>query len=795
MKICESWLREWVDYSICLNALSQKLTLAGLEVDGCYPVAGAFEGVVVGHVLQTKKHPQADKLTLCQVDAGHSEPLQIVCGASNVRPGLKVALATVGARLPQGLQIKACKLRGEASHGMLCSTVELGIDEQSDGILELPMDAPVGTDLRDYLVLNDNVLDIELTPNRADCFSVLGVAREVSALTGGQYKNIPNTVITSTITDKLEVSILKTDACSNYAGRVIRRIRTDVETPIWMKERLRRSGLRSVHPVVDILNYVMLEVGQPMHAFDLECIEGGVCVRESLANESLTLLDGQTIELPPGILMIADHKKPLAIAGVMGGEQSAVKLETVDIFIESAFFSPIALAGTARYFGLNTDASQRFERGVDPAIQCQALEYATALIQQIVGGEAGPVQLQTYTEHLPINPSILFRPSRVARLTGVLIDDRVMIDIFEKLGMTVFQEENQWLVTSPTYRFDIQNETDLVEEALRVYGYDQISAQPITTEMRAGKMSPLEDISQSIAGFLANRGYRETISYSFVDPALQSLLYPNHTAEILLNPISSDLSQMRTGLWSGLIAAMIHNLHRQQTALKIFETGTVFHRIDDVRHEEPCAAGLLTGHYGQLNWREQKGVYDFFDLKGDVEALLSHLGQCDIMFKRPLSPHAALHPGKSAEIWCNNAHIGWIGALHPALMDALDISMEVLMFEVSLKTLCKPERKIYQTISRYPQTRRDLSLLIDDAVTSAEIEAAVREVVDSSCLKSFDVFDVYYGDSIPKGKKSLAIALTLQNDSRTLVDAEIQSMIESILQKLEGSFSAVLRAE
>lgn len=792
MKICESWLRDWVKYTLSLDELNHQLTLAGLEFEGCYPVAGEFEKVVVAHVLETKRHPQADKLSVCVVDAGLEAPLQIVCGASNVRPGLKVALAMIGARLPQDLQIKACKLRGEASQGMLCSTVELGLEDKSDGILELPHDAPIGKDLREYLVLNDAILEIDLTPNRADCFSVLGVAREVAALNSVVCQSIPDVMIAPRIADKLEVILDKPAACPHYAGRVIRGIQAHAETPIWLQERLRRSGLRSVHPVVDVLNYVMLEIGQPMHAFDLQSISGGIVVRESRQQESLTLLDGQTVTLDAGTLVIADAEKPLAIAGIMGGAHSAVHVNTVDIFLESAFFAPQNMAGVARRFGLATDASQRFERGVDPSIQCKALEYATALIQQIVGGDAGPIQVKIYTEHLPVNPAILFRPARVERLTGVTIGPQEMFGILERLGMSVTQEEKHWTVIAPTYRFDIQNEADIVEEILRIYGYDKITAQPVLTEMQAGTINQLDQLTHVISSFLVNRGYREAINYSFVDPEIQKALYPQHSAHTLLNPISSDLSQMRTGLWSGLIAAMMHNLHRQQTALKLFEAGIVFQRLDNELQEIPCIAALIAGDHGQMSWNEQSRAYDFYDLKGDLQALLLQLGQESIVFKK--ATHPALHPGKSAEIMYDERSIGWIGALHPGLMDALDITTDVFLFELSLSPLLNASQKTYKPISRYPQTRRDLSLIIDESVTVGQIEALVRDVVDTGCLKAFDIFDVYYGEAIPKGKKSLAIALTLQSDNRTLVDAEIQSMVNDILQKLEGTFSAVLRA-
>lgn len=792
MKICESWLREWVNPSITTQTLIHQLTMAGLEVDACSPVAGQFNGVVVAHVRQTKPHPQADKLTLCEVDLGADEPIQVVCGARNVRPGLKVALATVGAHLPHDIHIKSCKLRGELSQGMLCSTVELGMEVHSEGIFELPHDAPVGMDLREYLILDDNLLDLNLTPNRADCFSVLGVAREVAALNTQPCKSNPLIVVEPTITDEQDIILHDKVACPNYLGRVIRGIRSEIETPIWIQERLRRCGLRALHPVVDILNYVMLELGQPMHAYDLHALKGCVHVRVAEQDESLTLLDGQIARLGQPVLIIADDEKPLAIAGIMGGEQSSVKSNTVDVFLESAFFNPRMIAGVARKFGLNTDASQRFERGVDPTLQRIALERATSLIQEIVGGDAGPITSKTHDKGLPMNPVICFRPKQVARLAGLQVSEDIMSSLLMHLGMQVKKQHEHWDVTAPPYRFDVHNEADVVEEIIRLYGYEKIEAQPVQAEMRAGEVNQIHQLNTEIGLFFFNRGYQETISYSFVDPEIQAALYPKKPSINLLNPISSDLSQMRTGLWSGLIAAMIYNLHRQQSALRLFESGIIFQQIDGKVSEIPCIAGLVTGNFGQLNWAEHKGTYDFYDLKGDLQALFSKLKQRTIDFVPTV--HPALHPGQSAQIMHAGQELGLIGSLHPALMDALDITEEVFLFELSLLPLLQTSKPSYKPISRYPQTRRDLSLIVDESVLATQIESAIREVVDSSCLKSFDIFDVYYGESIPEGKKSLAIALTLQSDNRTLVEAEIQSMIAIILQKLENTFSAVLRA-
>jgi phenylalanyl-tRNA synthetase beta chain len=795
MKVSELWLREWVNPKLTASELAAQLTMAGLEVDALNPVAGQFNNVVVAKVLKTAPHPQADRLTLCEVDAGKGTPLKIVCGASNVRPDLNVALALPGAHLPGDIHIKESTLRGELSQGMLCSVVELGLEESSDGIMELADDAPVGNDLRDYLQLNDYILDIDLTPNRADCFSILGVAREVAALNKLATPSTPSTVNPPVIDEVLPITLNAAQACPKYCGRVIREINPDATTPLWMKERLRRSGIRSLHPVVDVTNYVMLELGQPMHAFDLQRIEGSIDVRYGQNDETLILLDGQEITLSPDVLVIADQKQPLAIAGVMGGEESSVQATTTAIFLESAFFNPIVVAGVARRYGLFSDSSQRFERGVDPNLQTIALERATELLQEIVGGKAGPVIVVSKEEHLPTKATINFNPAKVKQLTGIDISDNDMLTILRDLGMSVEQQKNQWAVDVPSHRFDLALDVDLVEEIVRLHGYDNIESQPSLTSMQAGTTNSFEQLANKAAHFFSHQGYAETINYSFVDPELQDVLYPDAKTMQLLNPISSELSQMRVGLWPGLLAAMVYNAHRQQTAIKFFENGVVFDVNDESLLERHCIAGLLSGTQGDLNWSETTRPFDFYDLKGDLEALFTvlHLPKASVNFVA--AEHSALHPGQSAKILINDVAAGWIGVLHPRLADALDLSTEVVLFELSLEPLLNPNVPRYKQISKYPQIRRDLSLIADIKVTAAQIEGAVREVVDAKLLKRVDIFDVYTGETIPAGKKSLAIALTLQDDRRTLVDNEINTLISAIMKKLDDAFAIILRAE
>jgi len=791
MKVSEIWLREWVNPAWDAKQLAERLTMAGLEVDSVSPVAGAFEGVVVAKVISTSPHPQADKLSLCEVTTGSGSNLKIVCGASNVRGGLMVALAQIGAKLPGGLVIKEAKLRGELSQGMLCSASELGLSDSSEGILELDEDAPPGLSFREYMQLDDLVFDIELTPNRADCLSIRGVAREVAALTQSPLKPLPEVQVAPAIDEQKSIHLQSGEACPFYSGRVIRGLNSQAVSPLWLRERLRRSGVRVIHPVVDVTNYVMLELGLPMHAFDLSCVQGDIFVRQSQNNESLDLLDGQTINLQGSELVIADSKQALALAGVMGGDFSAVNENTCDVFLESAYFNPISIAGVARRYGLSTDSSQRYERGVDPALPLLALERATALLLEIAGGKAGPVSVAKSADHQPVSRSVSFNPEKVKQLTGIEIAENDMLSMLQGLGMTIKQNAPLWTVHVPSHRVDIQLDVDLVEEVIRLHGYDNIKGDTMIAAVRAGIINPIETLLMTTLDFFTARAYHETISYSFVDPELQSVLYPDANAISLLNPISSELAQMRTGMWPGLIASMIYNTHRQQTAIKFIEHGVVFESKQGKVEETPCIGGLLTGECGAMSWNEPARKYDFFDMKGDLEALFASLNVHHVQFEA--GEHQALHPGKSAQIILDGKTIGWCGVLHPRIADALDLQDEVMLFEMSLPGLSVSIAPKYQSISRFPQIRRDLSLLVDERIAMSQIESLVRETVQNDWLKSFDVFDVYTGESIPEGKKSVAVALTLQDKTRTLVDLEINQIISAIITKLEERFAITLR--
>lgn len=791
MKVSKLWLREWVNGSLAAETLGAMLTMAGLETDGIDPVAGEFHGVIVAQVMKTRPHPQADKLTLCDVDAGSGTHLQVVCGARNVRAGLKVALARIGAHLPGPLIIKEAKLRGELSQGMLCSLSELGLADASEGIMELESNAPLGMDFREYFALNDQVLTVELTPNRADCMSILGIAREISVLTSEPLKRVNIPENKPLIDECYPINVVATEACPRYCVRVIRGINPEAITPMWLSERLRRVGIRAIHPVVDVTNYVMMELGQPLHAFDADTLQAPIEVRFSKEAETLTLLDGQTVTLQKNTLLIADGQKALAMAGIMGGQDSAVQSATTNLLLESAYFAPIHLAGVARRHGLTTEASQRFERGVDPGLQRLALERATQLLLEIVGGQAGPLSECIYTETMPRQEVISFDPACVKKLTGLDIDSSRMLAHLRGLGMLVDTTQPVWQVTAPTHRFDMHHSVDLVEEILRLQGYDTIPSVPMQAQLIPGKTALLDDLTTRMLQFLSTRGYHETISYAFVDPALQETLDPLASPMALVNPLSPELSVMRTGLWSGLIASMVHNLHRQAASVRLMENAVTFHMKDGVLHEEPCFAGLLTGETGADNWIDPQVPLDFYAMKGDLQALFGALSLHTVEWLP--DQHPALHPGKSARLRLNAEDIGWCGVLHPRIADALDISADVLLFELRPLRCLNAGRVQYQQVSRYPQIRRDLSLLVDKNVSFALIEQCVRQVPSHGWLKALTVFDVYVDATLSDAKKSLAVSLIFQDKAKTLIEPEINAVIDAIIEKLNQDLDITLR--
>jgi phenylalanyl-tRNA synthetase beta chain len=836
MKVPYSWLADWVDIPWDAAELGSRLTLAGFELEALEPAAPPFSGVVVAEIVSAERHPQADKLQVCRVSAGSGEPIQIVCGAANARAGLKSALAVVGAKLPGGLDIKAARLRGVESQGMLASAKELGLAETSAGILELPDDAPVGTPLREYLGLDDFVLDLAVSPNRGDAMSVLGVAREVAALTGRGLKGshaapplsvsvkAPATVgVTAELTfeftgehevietwlspqdaalsppqnaqDSVAVHLDAPAACPTFVGCVIRGVNNQSVTPVWLRERLRRAGVRSISPVVDVTNYVMLEFGQPMHAYDLRKLRGEIRVRTARAGEPITLLDGRTIEAAPDVLLITDDEGPVGLAGIMGGQRTSVSAETTDVFFEVAFFSPQAIAGRSRRWGLVTDASQRYERGVDPTLQQRAMDKALMLLRSFAGGTASPVSVTQSAEHQPTRRPVQLRRARLERLLGVgFPDDRVAATL-SALQMKVVANADGWVITPPAHRFDITIEPDLIEEVARIIGYQAIPESDAIGPQRF-RPSPEEKPSEHvILEALAMRGYYEAITFAFVDPALQKRLFPDTDGLPLANPIASDLSVMRVSLWPGLLRAALENQRRQQDRIRLFEHGAKFATVDGATREIDTLAGVAMGSRLPEQWGippEARVPVDFYDVKADVQALFAATGNSgSFVFEAPAAPLACLHPGRAARILRQGREIGWLGELHPSLVKELDFTYTPVLFELEVDAL-GVEKPLYHEISRFPQVRRDLAVVVDETVALSALAERVV-LVASSLLCDLRIFDVYRGHGVEAGRKSVALGLIFQDISRTLTDEDVEQLMASLIADLRVSLNARIR--
>lgn len=796
MKFSEKWLREWVNPALDSASLEEQLSLAGLEVDGREPAAGVFSGVVIGEILTAEPHPNADKLQVCQVSDG-SETHQVVCGAPNARAGLKTAFARIGAVLPGDFKIKKAKLRQVESCGMLSSEQELGLSDSHDGIMELPADAPVGSDLRDYLQLDDFLFDVDLTPNRSDCLSIAGLAREVGVLNRVPVNQPVLNKIAPQIDDQPRITLEAPVACPRYLGRIIRDVNIKAITPLWMQEKLRRSGIRSIDPVVDITNFVMLELGQPMHAFDLAEIAGGICVRMAKPEEKLTLLDGSELTLKPETLVIADDNKALALAGIMGGEHSGCTENTRDVLLEVAYFDPLSLAGKAREYGLHTDASHRFERGVDFKLQQRAMERATELLLQITGGRPGPVTEAVSEQHLPVRQPVTLRKNRLEKLLAIRLPDTEVADILTRLGLEVTDTGDAWVTQIPSYRFDISIEEDLIEEVARVYGYDNLPVKAPSASLLIQSRPEGEINLRQIRSLLTARGYQEAITYSFIDPRWSQAFDPENQPIALANPISADLAVMRTSLLPGLAKALSHNQKRQQPRVRLFESGLRFIKQGENTLQEPMLAGLISGNRQLEAWTNKAEAVDFYDIKGDFEALIALGRKPDQWQFRPAS-HPALHPGQSAEILHQSADgswqsAGWIGALHPQLMKALDIRGHALVFEVTLSSVMDGKVQRFGSLSRFPEMRRDLALLVDESVA---VGALLQEAQNQGgeWLQKVTLFDVYQGQGIPEGKKSLALGLTWQHPSRTLTDEEINTQVNQVVTAFSQGFAAELRS-
>lgn len=793
MIFSEQWIREWVNPSLSTQELVDQLTMAGLEVDAITPVASEFSGVIVAEVLRVEAHPDADKLRVCAVHDGKAV-LQVVCGAPNVRVGQRVPYAQVGAQLTgadqKPFQIKQAKLRGVESNGMLCSAQELGIAESADGLLELPADAPVGSDIREFLKLDDRSIELDLTPNRGDCLGIIGVSREIGVLNGIASMAPEILPVSPTIADVFPVVISAPEQCPRYLGRVVKGVNAAAKTPLWMTERLRRSGLRSIDAIVDVTNYVLLELGQPMHAFDLACLHEQIEVRLASQDEKLTLLDGKEINLTPDVLLIGDKHAPLAMAGVMGGASSGVSSSTQDVFLECAFFAPLAVAGRARRYGLHTDASHRYERGVDFTIQALAMERATALLLEIAGGNAGPVMETLGT--LPACPQITLSFAKLARFLGLEIPAAEVIDILGRLGTRlVAQDAKAITIQAPSFRFDLALDVDLIEEIARVYGYNRLPKTRALNRSGLGLRTETKAELPKLKERLIALGYQEAITYSFVEPGLQELLNPGVEATPLQNPISAEMSVMRTSLWPGLIAALRYNANRQQDRVRLFETGQIFLRREGKLLQPSYLGGVVYGNLSPELWNNVKRVVDFFDVKGDIEAILDVTRNAS-RFSFAQAEHPALHSGQSAALLLDGRKIGLLGALNPVLQRKLDISNRVYLFEIDLDSLLEANIPKIRELSKFPEVSRDLAIVIDETVSSTQILDCVRANA-GEYLVHLRIFDVYQGDAIEKSKKSIALGLTLQHPSRTLGDDDINAIIDNCVKELQKQFNAKLR--
>lgn len=794
MKASYNWLKTWVDVDLDAPALADALTMAGLEVDSVEPAGPTLKDIVVGEVLETVPHPDADRLSICTVNYGGEDTLNIVCGAPNARAGLKAPLAVIGAALPNGLKIKKAKLRGVPSEGMLCSSIELGLGEEADGLMELPADAPVGKPLAEYLDLDDWIIDIDLTPNRGDCLSVRGLARDIAAITGG--KITPPTIepVAAVTEHEFPVELHAPADCARYAGRVIEDVDTNAATPRWMAERLRRGGIRPLGPVVDVTNYVLLELGQPMHAFDLAKLSGGIRVRRGREGDRLTLLDGREIAPDDSQLLITDHTAPVALAGVMGGLDSAVGEGTRNIFLESAWFNPAVIVGKARALGMATESAHRFERGVDPGLQVLAIERATALIIEIAGGRPGPVVDICDAAHLPAPVAIDLRLDRVNELLGSELDADTVRNTLELLGMAVDSPAGDssgtmYSVTAPSARSDIELEVDLIEEIARVYGYNNLPEAPpggrLDARMPGERCLP----EAMLRDHLVARGFYQAITWSFVSEALLQTFDMAEGMQPLANPLSRDMGVLRTSLVPGLVRTAANNLRRQHARVRLFETGHCFINAEH-GFEEPQRLGLLmVGTADPEHWSDGKRAVDFFDLKGCVESLLSLSGG-ETRFSAV--SHPWLHPGQAAEVAVDGAAAGWLGQLHPALASAMDVDDEVFVAELDLKQLLERPIPEYRSTPRFPAVRRDLSLLIPEDTPCGEIVTLARETAGER-LREVVVFDQYQGKGVENSYKSVAIGLIFQDLSRTLKDQEIEDLVARLTRVLETRINAKLR--
>ena len=796
MKFSENWLREWTNPQWDTNTLSESLSLAGLEVDGAEAVAGQFTNVVVGHVISVEKHPDADKLNVTQVDVGEAEPVQIVCGAKNVVVGMKACCAMVGAVLPGDFKIKKAKLRGVPSNGMLCGATEIGLpDDGVDGLFVLDQDAPIGQDIREYLDLNDMSIEVDLTPNRADCFSVQGIARDVRAISGVtltqpfEIKDMSGSRACPQV-----VNVSESQACPKYLGCVVTDFNTQAKTPRWMVQKLERSGLRPLSLVVDITNYVLMELGQPMHAFDLAKVQGTIEVRLAKADENLTTLDDKKLILKEDTLVIADDSGAIALAGIMGGLSTSVTDETDAIFFECAHFSRLAITGKARKYGLHTDSSMRFERGVDSMLPEKALNRALQLFTEIAGGTVSSFNCTISEADLPKPIAIELRRATIGSRLGVEIEDNKIVEIFELLGFGIEVTDAGWIMTAPSYRFDMAIEMDLIEEVGRIFGYNNLPETPVLAPMTLNELPEDVQSLMSLKIALVQRGFNEVVTYSFVEEAKQKLLEPDLPYVLLQNPISDDMKAMRTSLFPGLLQTVAYNQNRQQPRVRIFETGLVFYKNDSDptgATQVPMMGGVIAGQVASSGWDEAERHVDFYDLKGDVETLIRMSHQlANIRFQA--CHHPALHPGQSASILKDGKEVGIMGQLHPSLVKAMGVSGNIYMFQIRQDALMTMQIPAAQAVSKYPEVQRDLAFVVDENLSAqALIDAVVS--VKSDIFKAVELFDIYRGQGIEPNQKSIALTLKIQHTERTLQDEEVEMLVADILKAAKQAVNADLR--
>lgn len=786
MKFSENWLREFVNPAQDSDALNALLTMAGLEVESQAPVASAFAGVVVAHILSAEKHPDADRLQVLKVDVGQAEPLQIVCGGANARAGLKSACALVGAKLP-GFVIQQAEVRGVASFGMMCSEKELGLTAESAGIIELPEHAPVGQDFRSYWNLDDQVFELKLTPNRADCLSLLGIARDVSALTGAALCVPQISATPVNVAETQSIRVEDETACPRYCGRILRNVNANAPTPLWMRQRLERSGLRSISALVDITNYVLLERGQPLHAFDLDKLAGEIVVRQARSGEQLRLLNEQTVALQPGTLVITDHHGPVALAGVMGGNDSAVSQTTRHVFLESAFFTPAALAGKARAWGLSTDASYRFERGVDFAATRICLERASQLVLEICGGEAAEIS-EVITGNLPPRPPVKLRVHKAAGILGIALSKAQISALLSRLQFDYQSTGDEFFVTPPSYRFDINREEDLIEEIARLHGYARLPA--VVPLSPAQLMLPAPECEASpdrLRDRLVEAGYFETINYSFVDETWEHQLAGNSASIALKNPIASNMGVMRSNLWGGLLQSLLYNLNRKQERARLFEIGACFARQGETYQETARIGGLAFGSLSPEQWASPAREVDFYDVKADVEALT--LGRA--VFQA--AAHPALHPGQSARIVIDGKASGWLGTLHPRWQQQYDLPSSVILFELELAAVSSCRVPAYTEVAKFPPVRRDMALVVDEAISAQALLDALEQA-RSTIISELALFDQYRGKGVEAGKKSLAFRVVMQDTQKTLTDQDADAAMAQLVAAANQRYGAVLRS-